>query len=170
MQRARCGRFTLLCICAGVLLAGASAAGAAQLACAHTTTLEALVGCIVNQMPQNNSGVYVAPSSQQRTAYRTVVNQMLNGQCGSPLPASLASQMQRRTFTDSQNGKSYCLLLETQDTNNDGYVDKGWGTFIVYNDAVREYNVAIGRMPGSVVALIGAFPPLRPLDFERAGP
>ena len=38
-----------------------------------------------------------------------------------------------------------------------------------YNDAVREYNAAIGRIPGSVVALIGAFPPLRPLDFEHAG-
>jgi len=38
-----------------------------------------------------------------------------------------------------------------------------------YNDAVREYNAAIGRVPGSVVALIGAFPPLRPLDFEHAG-
>jgi LemA protein len=39
-----------------------------------------------------------------------------------------------------------------------------------YNTAVREYNAAIGRIPGSVVALIGAFPRLRPLDFERAGP
>jgi LemA protein len=38
-----------------------------------------------------------------------------------------------------------------------------------YNDAVREYNAAIGRIPGSVVALVGAFPPLRPLDFEHAG-
>ena len=35
-----------------------------------------------------------------------------------------------------------------------------------YNDAVRDYNAAIGRVPGSVVALVGEFPPLRPLDFE----
>jgi len=70
---------------------------------------------------------YVAPSSQQRTAYRTVVHQMLHGQCGSTLPPSLASKLQRRTFTDSQNGKSYCVLMETQDANDDGYVDKGWG-------------------------------------------
>jgi hypothetical protein len=89
-------------------------------------------------MPQNNSNGYVAPSSQQRTAYRTVVNQMLHRQCSSTLPASLASEMQRRMFTDSQNGKNYCLLMETKDANNDGYVDKGWGTFIVSNDAVRE--------------------------------
>ena len=38
-----------------------------------------------------------------------------------------------------------------------------------YNDSVREYNAAIGRVPGSIVALVGSFPPLRPLDFERAG-
>jgi len=38
-----------------------------------------------------------------------------------------------------------------------------------YNDSVRAYNAAIGRAPGNVVALVGSFPPLRPLDFERAG-
>jgi LemA protein len=37
-----------------------------------------------------------------------------------------------------------------------------------YNDAVRAYNAAIGRVPGRVVALVGAFPPLRTLDFEHA--
>jgi LemA protein len=37
-----------------------------------------------------------------------------------------------------------------------------------YNEAVREYNAAIGRVPGNVVALFGAFPPLRALDFERS--
>jgi LemA protein len=39
-----------------------------------------------------------------------------------------------------------------------------------YNEAVRHYNAAIGRLPGNVVALVGAFPRLRPLDFERAAP
>ena len=37
-----------------------------------------------------------------------------------------------------------------------------------YNSAVREYNAAIGRAPGNVVALLAAFPPLRPLEFEGA--
>jgi LemA protein len=37
-----------------------------------------------------------------------------------------------------------------------------------YNAAVREYNAAIGRVPGNVVALLAAFPPLRPLEFEGA--
>jgi LemA protein len=39
-----------------------------------------------------------------------------------------------------------------------------------YNEAVRAYNAAIGRVPGNVVALFGAFPPLRALDFERSAP
>jgi LemA protein len=35
-----------------------------------------------------------------------------------------------------------------------------------YNAAVRDYNAAIGRLPGSIVALVGEFPPLKALDFE----
>jgi LemA protein len=38
-----------------------------------------------------------------------------------------------------------------------------------YNSAVRDYNAAIGRLPGSLVALVGEFPPLRPLEFEPSG-
>jgi len=34
-----------------------------------------------------------------------------------------------------------------------------------YNEAVRAYNTAITRAPGKLVALVGQFPPLRPLDF-----
>lgn len=37
-----------------------------------------------------------------------------------------------------------------------------------YNDAVRDYNGAISRVPGRLVALVAAFPPLRQLDFEPA--
>ena len=35
-----------------------------------------------------------------------------------------------------------------------------------YNAAVLDYNAAIGKLPGRLVALLGEFPPLRPLDFE----
>lgn len=38
-----------------------------------------------------------------------------------------------------------------------------------YNEAVGSYNASISRVPGSVVALVGAFPPLHPLDIEGAG-
>jgi LemA protein len=37
-----------------------------------------------------------------------------------------------------------------------------------YNAAVRDYNAAIGRLPGSIIALLGEFPPLQPLDFESS--
>jgi LemA protein len=36
-----------------------------------------------------------------------------------------------------------------------------------YNSAVRDYNAAIGRLPGRFIALLGEFRPLRPLDFEH---
>lgn len=35
-----------------------------------------------------------------------------------------------------------------------------------YNEAVRAYNAAVGRLPGRVVALVAAFPRLRPLELE----
>jgi hypothetical protein len=67
---------------------------------------------------------------------------MMNGACNFALPASLAANYQIRTFTDSQTDKSYCLLMEVVDAvpavpHPDGVVDKGWGTFIVNNNATR---------------------------------
>jgi LemA protein len=38
-----------------------------------------------------------------------------------------------------------------------------------YNTAVREYNGAISRLPGRLVALLGEFAPLKSLDFEPSG-
>lgn len=46
--------------------------------------------------------------------------------------------MQVRAFIDSENGRGYCLFMEVLDANNDGKVDRGWGTFIVDPNAVRE--------------------------------
>src|SRR5262249_7714585 len=45
---------------------------------------------------------------------------------------------QVRTFTDTGNGRSYCLLMEVRDQNSDGFVDHGFGTFIVYGKATRQ--------------------------------
>jgi LemA protein len=39
-----------------------------------------------------------------------------------------------------------------------------------YNHAVSAYNASLSRVPGSLVALVGEFAPLQPLDFEGAGP
>jgi LemA protein len=38
----------------------------------------------------------------------------------------------------------------------------------IYNDAVQQNNVAIGRFPGSVVARLGGFRPLQPFEFATA--
>ncbi len=38
-----------------------------------------------------------------------------------------------------------------------------------YNEAVTAYNASISRVPANLVALVGAFAPLHPVDFESAG-
>lgn len=110
----------------------------ADLTCAASTTLEDLTTCIRTQMPQSGSNGFVAPTAAEQADWRTVVNQMLNGDCGFTLPASLNGIMQIRNFTDASNGRNYCLLMEVRDSNNNGFVDRGWGTFIVYSAATRE--------------------------------
>jgi hypothetical protein len=120
-----------------LLLAGCETSG---LTCPSSTTLESLVLCIRDQMPKSGSNGYVAPTAPQRADWRTVVNQMLHGSCDFAVPASLDRVVQVRTFTDADNGRNYCLLMEVQDQNADGSIDYGFGTFIVYNGATRQLN------------------------------
>jgi len=89
-------------------------------------------------MPGSGSNGFVAPSAAQQADWRTVVRQMLEGSCNFAVPASLFGVMQLRTFIDTGNGKGYCLLMEIQDSNSNGKVDRGWGTFIVDSNADRE--------------------------------
>jgi hypothetical protein len=109
-----------------------------DLTCSSATTLESLATCIRNQMPQSGSNGFVAPNATEQNDWRAVVNQMLQGSCGFALPNSLSGIMQISAFTDSANGRGYCVLMEVQDANNNGFVDRGWGTFIVYNGVTRE--------------------------------
>jgi hypothetical protein len=102
-----------------------------DLTCAPATTLESLATCIRTQMPQSGSNGFVEPNATEQNDWRAVVNQMLQGQCDFALPNSLSAAMRINTFTDSANGRNYCVLMEVQDANNNGYVDRGWGTFIV---------------------------------------
>ncbi len=114
---------------------------AGQLTCSTSTTLEALVTCIVSHF-----GPFVIPSGTEQSDFRTVVRAMLNSQCDTiTLPATLAGIYTVKTFTDSGNAKAYCLFYETRDSNSDGKVDKGWGTFIVNNAPLRELNIAIAH-------------------------
>lgn len=113
-------------------------AHASTLSCSSSNTLENLIDCIWLQMPQHGSGGYVAPTTTQQADFRAVVGQMLNNQCDFNLPTSLAANMAIRTFVDSGNNRSYCLLMEVTSTTTPGVVDKGWGTFITYPNATRQ--------------------------------
>jgi hypothetical protein len=117
---------------------GTSALAAAELTCSSSTTLNSLVSCIRNQMPRRDTEGYSAPSATAQTDVRTVVSNMLNGRCDFSLPASLSTTMRLRPFTDGDNRKVYCVLMEVDDRDADGYVDRGWGTFIVDPAASRE--------------------------------
>jgi hypothetical protein len=64
---------------------------------------------------------------------------MLRGSCDFTLPASLSGIMQIRTFTDSGNGRDYCVLMEVRAaTSNSSVAGRGWGTFIINSGAIRE--------------------------------
>jgi hypothetical protein len=89
-------------------------------------------------MPQSGSNGYVVPTPAQQADWRSVVRQMLNGSCDVDLPSGLDEVVQVRTFTDTGNGRTYCLLMEVRDRNRNNFVDNGFGTFIVFNGAVRE--------------------------------
>jgi Fibronectin type III domain len=110
----------------------------ADLTCASSATLDALGVCIRNQMPKSGSNGFVAPTAAEQADWRSVVYKMLQGSCDFSLPASLSGVMQIKTFTDSGNGRNYCVLMEAHDADGNGIVDHGWGTFIVNNNATRE--------------------------------
>jgi len=122
------------------LLISAHSASAATLTCSSATTLDALANCIKNQIPANGSGEWVAATTTEQTAWRSAVGQMLSGACNFALPAAIATAAQIRTFTDTSTGKSYCLLMEVLDANNNGKVDRGWGAFMVNANATLEIN------------------------------
>ena len=128
-------RTLLIAAVVSLLLVGR---GNADLSCPSSMTLDALVKCILAQMPRAESNGYVAPTPSERADWRIVVNQMLQGPCDFPVPVSLNGIMQVRTFTDTGNGRNYCLLMEVRDQNGDGFVDHGFGTFLVYSNATRE--------------------------------
>ena len=128
-------RLTLVVV---ALLTSAHAVSAATLTCSTATTLDALATCIKNQIPGNGSGEWVAATATEQAAWRSAVNQMLNGACNFALPAAIATAAQIRTFTDTGTGKSYCLLMEVLDANNNGKVDRGWGAFMVNPNATLE--------------------------------
>jgi LemA protein len=88
------------------------------------------------------------------------------GRAEAQLRAAATALMARAAAHPTLNASpAFSLMRQRQATLDLEIKDRRDG----YNDAVREYNAAIGRIPANVVALVGAFPRLRPLDFERAG-
>lgn len=109
-----------------------------NLTCSTSTTLEALVDCISVQMPQHDSNGFIPPNATESADFAAVVTSMLEGNCANiTLPASLSANMAIRTFADSGNSRNYCLLMEVRSSVKAGFVDKGWGTFITYNNSTR---------------------------------
>ena len=121
-----------------LLLCVTAPASAADRTCSSSSTLDALVDCIRSQMPGSGSYGFIPPTATQQSDWRWTVRQMLAGSCDFQPPASLSGIVQIRTFTDSGNGKRYCLLMEVRDADGNGIVDRGWGTFVVDPLAERE--------------------------------
>jgi hypothetical protein len=127
---------TLFIVTLGTLLI--AGCGNPGLTCQDSESLETLVTCVRGQMPERDSNGYLAPTGDQRAGWRAVVTQMLQGSCDFAVPTSITGIAQVRTFTDTGNGRSYCLLMEVRDQDNNGRVDHGFGTFVVFSDASRQ--------------------------------
>ncbi|KYF69425.1 hypothetical protein BE11_23070 [Sorangium cellulosum] len=167
----RFGRSFLLLVGAGALIAP-RATGAAELTCPSSATLEALVACIRDQMPGRRSGMFVAPSFTEMDAWRSAVSAMMHGACDFVLPPSLWSLAQVRSFRDADNGRPYCLLMETADWNGDGVVDRGFGAFIVDAFAERELSQQVSHPiadAGTESQAITVFKKTRSRTFLLAG-
>lgn len=115
------------------------------LTCPGKTTLEDLVTCIVGQMPGKGSGGFVAvPTDTIQSAWRDIIRQMLDGRCDDiTLPSGLSGIYS--VSTRLYEGKNYCVLMEVLDQDNNGKVDRGWGTFIVNPYPCRELSIQIAH-------------------------
>ena len=148
-------------------------ATANALTCPEATTLEDLITCIVGQMPGRGSEGFIVPTSTVRSAWRIVAGQMLDGQCDDiVLPAGLGGVYSASTFIDVDNGQNYCVLMEILDQDDNGVVDRGWGTFIVNPDPSRELSIQIAHPIhdiGTAAQGIGVFKGSNSRSFLMAG-
>lgn len=146
---------------------------AATLPCFQAPTLETVVGCIVDHMPGATSQSFVAPSSTVQNDWRKVVRSMLGGSCAHfVLPKSLRSNYVVSPFTDTENGRSYCVLMESLDKDNNGLVDNGWGTFITAAQPLRELNIQAPHPIADAMTStqgVGIFKGTRARSFLLAG-
>ncbi|WP_437604683.1 hypothetical protein WMF20_26015 [Sorangium sp. So ce834] len=170
----RCGGSFLLVLGTSVSLAmvPTRAAGAVDLTCASSATLEALVSCIRDHLPGRGSRRFVAPSFMEMSAWRSVAFAMLRGDCGFALPYSLSPLAQNRRFHDAETGRSYCVLMETADWDGDGIFDRGFGAFIVDASAERELSHQVAHPisdTGTETQAVTLFKETRSRTFLLAG-
>ncbi|MBT3605759.1 MAG: hypothetical protein HN521_22065, partial [Candidatus Latescibacteria bacterium] len=133
----RSGRFIFGLLLALILAQGTQAA---SLDLNNYTTLNEIVVAIKNNMPDEDSEQYTVPSQQVQNDLNQVVTDILNGQDPQTinLPASLQNHYTLAEFVD--NGKTYVVLAETVDGDNNGVADKGWATVII-NNGINTQNI-----------------------------
>jgi hypothetical protein len=105
---------------------------------ANAYSLDELVGCISEHMPQADSEGYVLPPAFVQSDWRTLVNDLVTindiSECDTiTVPASLLGIYEVFPFYDHFDGREYCVAMEVQNANHDVdlFVDRGWGTLIV---------------------------------------
>lgn len=109
--------------------------------CTDAKTLENLTNCIVSHF-----GQFLPASATEQSEARTVIRAMLNGNCETiVLPSTLGDIVSVRSFVDGETFKTYCVLMEVKDADDDTKVDRGWGATITDTTPRRELNIAIAH-------------------------
>ncbi|MEW6336106.1 MAG: hypothetical protein AB1625_01780 [Acidobacteriota bacterium] len=112
--------------------------------CLRAPSLEELVTCVVEHMPNRGSRRVEAANARTLAAVRATARVMLGGRCDrAALPPALAGSFALTPFRDAASGESFCLLLAAADRDGDGVDDLGWGMFLVRRHAPRELHLQV---------------------------
>lgn len=149
--------FVLLSMLSIVTSVESSATEASSVPCLNTSsTLEELGNCIEGYMPRSysndNRDGFDLPTITETTQWRDVVRQMMAGECDSINlnEYDWGGDFTAAYFTDTQNGNTYCVLMETKYDTITGTkvitrVKHGWGTFIINPRPYLELSIQIAH-------------------------
>jgi hypothetical protein len=117
---------------------------AASSLCSTEASLDDLVSCIKGYLPGKDSELFVVPNASQITDWKSVVEDMLEGQCtGITIPVSLNTNFSTLLLTE--DSEDYCVFYEDLDSDDSGKVDLGWGTVIVRKNPDRDLGIHIAH-------------------------